>query len=210
MEEEIKYETVEPTPTVRLDFATQTSSPTIGELAKALSKFQSELAQPKLNKEVKAGAYKFKYADLANCYAAAKPIIGKYGLSVTHITTPTHLLTILLHESGEWLKSELPLNTAQAYQQLGSAITYLKRYSYCAILGICADDDDDANMAQGTGVITGPIAPKANLAQVTAAVKAAKTTAQLTAIWKDNTALQSDSKFKEMFSQRRHEIEDGI
>ena len=34
-------------------------------------------------------------------------------------------------------------------QSVGSSITYAKRYAYCAILGIVADEDDDGNMASG-------------------------------------------------------------
>lgn len=214
--EEVKttqLEAPQPTaPDARLDLAAQTSSPTIGKLAQALSRLQGELVQPKLNKEVKAGAYKFRYADLNAVVSAAKPVIGKCGLSVTHIVNGDRLLTLLLHESGEWIKSELPINTKLPYQQLGSAITYLKRYSYCAILGIVADDDDDANLAQGTGVVTGPIQPAKKSAippKVAAAVKAAADIAQLMAVWKDNAGLQGDAKFKEMFSQRKHELQDA-
>ena len=39
-----------------------------------------------------------------------------------------------------------------AFQSIGSMITYLKRYAYCAILGIVADEDDDANAACGNQV----------------------------------------------------------
>lgn len=42
----------------------------------------------------------------------------------------------------------MPSNTANA-QSIGSAITYAKRYAFCAILGIVADDDEDANIASG-------------------------------------------------------------
>ena len=42
----------------------------------------------------------------------------------------------------------MPSNTADA-QSIGSAITYAKRYAFCAILGIVADDDEDANIASG-------------------------------------------------------------
>lgn len=58
--------------------------------------------------------------------------------------------TILLHSSGQWISSKvrMPSNTADA-QAIGSAITYAKRYAFCAILGIVADDDEDANIASG-------------------------------------------------------------
>lgn len=126
----------------------------IGEIAQALSEFQSELKQPPLKKtvkvETKAGrSYTFKYADLSACMAAAAPLLAQKGLSVTQLITDRKLITLLAHKSGQWFKSEIGIGNASDYQALGSAITYLKRYSYCAILGIVADDDDDANAACG-------------------------------------------------------------
>ena len=127
----------------------------IKEIATALSAFQGTLEQPKLEKEVKVrtktgGEYKFKYADLSACVKAAAPALKEHGLSVTQIINNGKLITLLTHVSGQWFKSELTLPSQSTdYQAFGSAITYLKRYSYCAILGIVADTDDDANMACG-------------------------------------------------------------
>lgn len=130
-------------------------SENIMELAAALSEFQGSLTQPKLDKEVKvktkAGPeYKFKYADLAACMKAAAPVLKQTGLSVVQLVCNGKLITMLLHKSGQWIKSVvlLPQQTGD-YQAFGSALTYLKRYTYCAILGIVADADDDANYAQG-------------------------------------------------------------
>lgn len=127
----------------------------IKEISAALSAFQGSVEQPKLEKEVKVktrtgGEYKFKYADLSACVKAAAPALKEHGLSVSQIISDGKLITLLSHTSGQWFKSELLLPTQSAdYQSFGSAITYLKRYSYCAILGIVADTDDDANMACG-------------------------------------------------------------
>lgn len=126
-------------------------------LTAALSAFQGEISQPKLNKEVsvttKAGRqYKFKYADLAECVKSAAPMLAKHGLAVTQIMLANgYLVTLLSHKSGQWIKSVVALayEKLDGFQALGSAITYLKRYSYCAILGIVADADDDGNMADG-------------------------------------------------------------
>ena len=127
----------------------------IKDISSALSAFQGSLEQPKLEKEVKVrtkngGEYKFKYADLSACVKAAAPALKEHGLSVSQIINDGKLITLLTHVSGQWFKSELLLPTQSTdYQAFGSAITYLKRYSYCAILGIVADTDDDANMACG-------------------------------------------------------------
>lgn len=127
----------------------------ITEISAALSAFQGSVEQPKLEKEVKVktrtgNEYKFKYADLSACVKAAAPSLKEHGLSVSQIISDGKLITLLAHKSGQWFKSELILPAQSAdYQSFGSAITYLKRYSYCAILGIVADTDDDANMACG-------------------------------------------------------------
>lgn len=126
----------------------------IDKLAIALAKFQGSLEQPSFNSEVKVrtktgGEYKFKYADLSECKRAAKQPLADNELSVCQLIEDDYSIrTILLHSSGQWISSKvrMPSNTADA-QSIGSAITYAKRYAFCAILGIVADDDEDANIA---------------------------------------------------------------
>lgn len=130
----------------------------INELATALAKFQGQLEQPKMNSTVKVktrtgGEYSFKYADLSECKAAARKALSENGLSVTQLVEDDYSVnTMLLHSSGQWISSRLrmPVNTNVAdAQTIGAAITYSKRYAFCAILGIVADDDNDANEACG-------------------------------------------------------------
>ena len=130
----------------------------ISEIATTLSEFQGTLVQPKLEKEVKVktktgGEYKFKYVDLDGCMKSAASGLKATGLSVVQLVCDGKLVTIFLHKSGQWIKSIvfLPQQTSD-YQAFGSALTYLKRYTYCAILGIVADADDDANYAHGNQV----------------------------------------------------------
>ena len=136
-------------------------SASIGELTKALSQFQGSVKQPKLNKSVtvrtkEGGSYKFQYADLGACISAAAPELQKNGLAVIQTIQGQVLVTTLSHTSGEFINSQMPLNQSTlfstAFQSIGSMITYLKRYAYCAILGIVADEDDDANAACGNQV----------------------------------------------------------
>ncbi|GJM84080.1 hypothetical protein HMSSN139_65760 [Paenibacillus sp. HMSSN-139] len=61
--------------------------------------------------------------------------------------------TMLLHESGEWVKSEpLSVLASNNMQDLGGQITYMKRYSLSAISGISTEKDDDANGVSGNQV----------------------------------------------------------
>ena len=57
--------------------------------------------------------------------------------------------TMLIHKSGEWISGYLPIKPkVDDPQGMGSAITYARRYALSAMLGIVADDDDDAEIAQ--------------------------------------------------------------
>lgn len=129
-------------------------SESIKNIAIALSKFQSEIKNPtntKLNPY-----FKNTYAPLEEVLNTVKPILTKYGLSVIQMpiseveSGSIGVVTTLLHESGEYLESSPFLlradkNTAQG---AGSAITYARRYSLSAMLGIASEDDDDANFAE--------------------------------------------------------------
>lgn len=136
-------------------------SATIGKLTEALSKFQGGVKQPKLNKSVSVktrdgNSYKFQYADLSACVAAAAPSLKENGLAVIQTIQGQTLVTTLSHTSGEFINSQLPLHqqtmSSASFQSIGSMITYLKRYAYCAILGLVADEDDNANAACGNEV----------------------------------------------------------
>lgn len=90
-------------------------------------------------------------ADLADIVKAATPLLTEHGLAFTARPRGTdhgyELVGVLLHTSGEYLDGSLPLfgNTAQ---QLGSSITYARRYLYGCLTGIITDADDDGAAAQ--------------------------------------------------------------
>ena len=125
-------------------------SPAINELATALSKFQSEVETVKQTSE--NPYFKSKYASLADIVRTVRPVMGKYGLAITQILEPTTdqatVTTMLMHQSGQFISSVLSLTPKDSSPQgMGSAITYARRYSYSAILGIATDEDDDGNAA---------------------------------------------------------------
>ena len=115
----------------------------ITKLLAALSRFQGEVKAAIKGKE----GYGYKYADIAAVIATAQEPLAKNGLCVTHITVQvqgrTCLRTILGHESGQWILGDYPLlpvkNDPQA---IGSAVTYARRYSFMAVLGLPVADDD--------------------------------------------------------------------
>jgi hypothetical protein len=66
------------------------------------------------------------------------------------------LTTTLRHTSGQWISSEYPLPMGATPQQLGSALTYARRYSLSSIACIAADEDDDAEATRTNGLSTVP------------------------------------------------------
>jgi hypothetical protein len=130
-------------------------------LADALSKAQGEFPTIPRNKEVTVttktgGKYKFKYATLETIFSATRPALTKYGLAINHKIRPTErgheIVAVLKHKSGEVDECALPLSLAGSNQEQGSEITYKRRYAVQCVLGIAADDDDDANGADGNTI----------------------------------------------------------
>lgn len=140
------------------------SSATITSIIGALAKAQGEFPRVPKNKEVKVrtktgGVYTFSYAPLETIMEAIRPVLSANGLAVMQMVNDKVVTTVLLHTSGEWIHSSplpirIPEDAQNSSQALGSAITYAKRYSLCAMLGVVADDDDDGNAADGNAAET--------------------------------------------------------
>jgi hypothetical protein len=135
-------------------------SDNINELALALAKAQGEMDNAK--KDCNNPFFKSKYADLTSVWAACREPLTKHGLAVTQTMADQDgkliLITMLLHASGQWIKSCLPIIAQKPdAQALGAAITYMRRFSLSAMVGICPEDDD-GNIASGRTVIT-PVQP---------------------------------------------------
>lgn len=127
-------------------------SESIGELAKALAKAQSEFPIIAKNCEVK-GTYRFTYADYGAITEAIKGPLHANGLAWTHLSTGGGVRTYLIHSSGEWISCTLPLQSRPLKpQELGSELTYLKRYGLSLVLGLATEDDEDGNLASGNTV----------------------------------------------------------
>jgi hypothetical protein len=122
----------------------------LNELAKALAAFQAEV--PPIPKNSVNPFFHSKYADFADTKAVADPIATKHGLTVSQWPSSNErgdsLCTMLLHESGQFIASEMQLHLAKKDPQgQGSALTYAKRYAYTAALGLATDEDDDGQAA---------------------------------------------------------------
>lgn len=117
------------------------------KLYSALAKAQMQLT-PAIAKTTNP-FFKSKYADLAAIAKAARKPLGDNGLAVIQRvirqgSAGMTLLTRLCHASGQWIESSMTVNPPkQDIQSLGSYLTYLRRYTYSAIVGVVASEEDD-------------------------------------------------------------------
>ena len=132
----------------------------IGEIAGALAKAQSGLGKLIASKTAKlkgsakgsgkAYEYSYTYADLADALEACRATLNAEGISVLQLpATPQgngiEVTTMLAHSSGQWLRSDpLFMPVKGGAQDVGSAITYARRYQLLAMVGLAPEDDDGA------------------------------------------------------------------
>ncbi len=125
-------------------------------LASALVKAQAAMKPASMNKI--NPHFKSKYADLASVIESVRKPLTDNGLAFTQVikfwgeadgeATGAYLVTKILHTSGQWICSDYPLPQGATPQQMGSALTYARRYSLSAITGTAADEDDDGDKAE--------------------------------------------------------------
>jgi hypothetical protein len=132
----------------------QSQSPYVGNLAMALSRAQGTMGLAR--KGAVNARYGSTYADLGTCIDMCRKHLSDNGLALIQtIQTDNHgnlhLFTRLIHgTSGEWIESDYPIVCPlENHHAVGSALTYARRYSLCALVGIAAEDDD-ANEAVKT------------------------------------------------------------
>lgn len=125
-------------------------------LYKALAKFRQQLKQP-----VKDGAnpyFKSTYVTLDGVIKAVDTALEGTGLSYIQEAATSDGLpavrTVLFHEDGGTMASgwlSLPLKNGATPQDVGSLLTYAKRYQLAAFFGVSSDVDDDGNSASSQG-----------------------------------------------------------
>lgn len=125
----------------------------INEVAAALSAAQGEFKAVAKDKTAKAGAYSYKYSDIADVLAMALPVLSKHKLALVQATDMDGgailLRTRLAHASGQWIESIYPVCDVRAgdHQKMGGALTYARRYAASSLLGIASEEDADAQEA---------------------------------------------------------------
>lgn len=135
------------------------SSESVGAIATALAKAQTELSNPE--KAMVGTVYNnrsdslqsFRYASLSSGLDIVRKTLGGQQIAIAQTTNidraggTVNLTTILLHTSGEWISSDWPvcqLSETSAPRRMGAALTYARRYALFTMVGIAGEDDLDA------------------------------------------------------------------
>lgn len=112
-----------------------------------LAAFQAKV--PTIKKNAINPHFKMKYADLAEIMQTIRPILSEVGLLMIQRIESDRLCTVIMCPESQTQESAcLPIPQGLNPQQLGSYLTYIRRYSLAALLCLDTDDDDDANQAQ--------------------------------------------------------------
>ena len=126
------------------------TSPTIAALAPALAKAAGELPDPGRDGKGNYGAY----VRLSDLLPDVRRVLSAHGLVVLQSCELDTMSTTILHSSGEWVATDYPLARDGNPQKQGSAVTYARRYSLMAALGLTGVDDDDDGQAASTATAT--------------------------------------------------------
>jgi ERF superfamily len=152
------------------------SSESIGAIAAALSKAQSELTNPEksltatIRPDAGAAERSFRYAPLSSGLDIVRKTLGQHEIATMQTTSIDQeagliqLTTVLAHSSGEWVSSDwpvCPVSETAAPHKMGAALTYARRYALFTLVGIAGEDNLDAPdlkapTAQNIGIVTPP------------------------------------------------------
>jgi len=140
----------------------QRSSDSIGAIASALAKAQSELINPAKSMVATIRSpfpreedrnRTFRYASLSSGLDIVRKALGKQEIAIVQTTGIdrdagfVRLTTVLAHSSGEWVSSDWPvcaIGDIAAPHKMGAALTYARRYALFTLAGIAGEDDLDA------------------------------------------------------------------
>lgn len=174
-------------------------SESIAALAAALAKAQGQIRGAV--KDSSNPFFKSKYADLASVVEAIRAAFSANGLSYTQVVEPSEkdevrVETVILHSSGEWFSCgilALPVSKVDA-QGYGSALTYARRYSLSAAVGVAPEDDDGNAAVKAAPELKGM--DEGTLADFQAAISTASTIEELQKVYGDayNAAREAGDK----------------
>lgn len=129
-----------------------TSDSPSNDLIAALVKFQRECPSIIKSREGQLGNRRYFYADLAEIMGVIRPVLSECGLFLSQQLRNggerVYLDTIAYHISGSSISTSMAVAIdGLEPREVGSRLTYARRYSIAALLGIVAEDDDDGKAA---------------------------------------------------------------
>lgn len=138
------------------------------ELAPALVSFQASVPTIPKNRVAKiptknGGSYTYKFADLTDMWDAIRVPLKENGLAVTQALVGgssgwTGIKTTVWHSSGQTFAETVEMQTqGKSAQEIGSQVTYFKRYALSATLGIATEEDDDGSAASKADPVPGVV-----------------------------------------------------
>lgn len=184
------------------------TSESIKAIAPALLKAQKAITFAA--KDAKNPHFKSSYASLPSVIDALKGALNDNGIVFIQTTSPSdsgmmNLTTRLLHETGEWIEdtATVPLPKADP-QGYGSAVTYARRYSLAAMMGLYQDDDD------GNAACGGTAQPAQDWTDVYIAMREAEDMESLKSIFASAYKKANDAdkaELKAAYDKRKKEME---
>src|SRR5215207_7075983 len=147
------------------------ASETIGNIAGALAKAQTELTNPEksLTSTIQSpfpreGDRTFRYASLSSGLDIVRKCLGQHEIATVQTTAIdkeaglVSLTTLLAHSSGEWMSSDWPVcavSETAAPHRMGAALTYARRYALFTLVGNAGEDDLEARDLVGVQATQG-------------------------------------------------------
>lgn len=127
-------------------------------LAKKFMQVLNEVPNFSTDETANAGSRTYKYLNLATLLKNIKPIFEKHGIAFSQKVTFNGtgdgrqvlgtVETVIFDENEQQTVCSYPFFVTGDPQQVGSAITYARRYSLTTVLGIFPDKDDDGGYAK--------------------------------------------------------------
>jgi ERF superfamily len=177
----------------------------------AMSRFREKCPVIFKNKEVDftspKGRTNYRHADLSGMVEQVRPIMAECGLSHSWRTRQENgvvfVTCIITHSAGHSESTEMlaPYDTSgnkNPIQAIGSATTYLQRYTLAAILGLASSEDDD-------GAASGPAV---DVDGIITLLETATSLAQLDARAQQATKLTGEdiAKARDAYKLRKEEL----
>lgn len=140
-----------------------------GGIYDALVEAQAEFASIKRDRT--NPYFNSRYATFEAIVEATRPILARHGLGFMQSAEGCMLITVVYNRIGQTVTSTVPFVYGERAtpQQIGSALTYAKRYGIACALGVAIeedDSDDDGNRASGQQKKNNQSTPKQEIPDV--------------------------------------------